>query len=242
MKRRGISLPEVLLAAALIAVVGGALFSGLGTLTRQSSRAGERLWQTQEALLLMETIHRELSGLVLNALPDPRRHEGNAFLISQPNRTSIQFVTLVHGPSGPERRLVYYEARSAPPGTKSALALRKQVWNFTHAGDWTQAITFPPGWPAGWVGQSVETEEGRWKRLGVEDMRWQALLPQSGEPELFIRVKLVLRDSEGGGLLPFTTLVGVPLPEPTAEVSDCPCLNLPCFDPKKPDCSCCQAM
>jgi len=241
MKRRAASLVEILVASGLVAVIAGALFAGFGTFTRQSSRASERLWQTQEALLLLDGLHRELSGMVMNPVADPRLHQGNSFLISQPNGTSIQFVTEIAGTRGPERRLIYYEARTAPPGSRGALALKKEAWIFRHHAPWTQVITFPPGWPSDWLGPAFPNEEARWRRLGIEDMRYEALLPQSGQPELFIRVKLTLRDAEGGGLLPFTTLVGIPLPPPATDVSACPCLNAPCFDPAHPDCGCCES-
>jgi hypothetical protein len=210
-RRRAITIVEVLIAAVLLVMIGGVLISAFGVLDRQSRTASDALWQTQEALELLDSIRTELGSMVLNPLPDPARHHGNAFIISQPNGTSIQFVTERRNGAGRERRLVYYEARTAPAGAPGALALRKMSWRFDQPQAWTDPIVFPPGWPAGWLGPLAEMEERRWKGLAVEDMRWQHIVPRSGR-ELFVRVKIVLR-TETGRLLPFTTLVGVPIPD-----------------------------
>ena len=239
MKRRAYSVLEVLIATVILGLVLGVAVSGFNMLNHRTRRAFDSLGRTQSALLLLETMRMELSSMVMNPVPAAKDHEGNSFIISKPNRTSIQFVTEKREPAGPARYLVYYEARSTPgPSPTSALTLRKMVWKFTRAGSWLNPIVFPPGWPADWLGPQVEVRD--YSDLGLEDMRWQYLVPKDGEGRVFLRIKLVLKADAGGRLLPFTSLVSIPTPQTPAEASECPCVNAPCFDPAAPSCDCCE--
>jgi hypothetical protein len=216
------------------------ILSMVSSMTRQSTRAFYTLSQTQDALLLIETIRLELASLVLNPFSDANDHEGNSFLISKPNGTSIQFVMEKVEKGKRNRYLVYYEAKNqtGPDATRD-LSLRKIVWKFTQDSVWYDKIAFPPGWPSGWIGPVVEVQDGKYKSLSIQDMRWQYLVPAENEGRVFFRLKLVLRAAEGVRLLPFTTLVGVQTPDLPTMVSNCPCLFAPCFN-VTPTCDCCS--
>ena len=239
--KRGFTMLEVAIGAAIMLVIVGVLGAGLSLMNRQSRRAFDALSQMQDALLLMETIRMELSAIVMNPQADQRNHRGNSFLISVPNGTSIQFVTERREGGSRQRYLVYYEAKTTPgPKPASALTLTKKVWKFTRQSGWTDMIQFPPGWPTEWIGPEVETNTARYQNLGVQDMRWHYLVPATDEGRVFFRIKLVLK-SEGGRMLPFSTLVTVPTPDHAQDASECPCLNAPCYDPKLANCDCCNA-
>ena len=69
-----------------------------------------------------------MSGACEPFVADPKDHEGNSFIISKPNGTSIQFVTERREAGARKRFLVYYEAKNfggAKP--KEGLSLRKTV-------------------------------------------------------------------------------------------------------------------
>jgi hypothetical protein len=239
MSRRGLSMLEVLIGSVILALLIGISMAGFNMLGRQSKHAFESLGQAQEAQLLLETIRLELSSMVMNPFADPKDHEGNSFIISRPNGTSIQFVTEKREGDRRQRYLVYYEARNegdaAPPG----LTLTKTVWKFTHDGTWGDKIRFPPGWPTDWIGPQVEKQKTKWQGLNIQDMRWQYLVPDENEGRVFFRMKMVLKAREGTRLMPITTLVAVSTPDLPASISDCPCLFDARFDPNAPDCNVC---
>lgn len=242
MTRRGLTFVEVLVGAVVMALLATIGLAGFHALGRQSGHATESLARVQEALLLLETIRLELASIVMNPFADPRDHEDNSFVISRPHGTSIQFVTERREGGDRRRHLVYYEAtdRHPPGGSARGLSLRKVVWRFDLEGTWNDRIRFPPGWPEPWIGPVVATEDRRWERLGIQDLRWQYLVPSEGEGRVYFRIKLVLRGPSSGRLEPYTTLVAVPTPDLPATVSDCPCMFAPCFQPSRPRCDCCN--
>ena len=235
--RRGLSILEVLIASVILSVLITMATVGFNMLGKQSSHAFESLSQTQDALLLLETIRLELASLVMNPFAEPKDHEGNSFLISQPYGTSIQFVTERREGGARKRFLVYYEAKNfdgAKP--KEGLRLRKTVWEFKKDGSWSESVK--TGWPAEWVGKKVEEQEARYKDLNVMDLRWIYLVPDENEGRVFFRVKLTMK-GQGNRMIPLTTLVGAHTPDLPATISDCPCLFAPGFDPVKRDCTFC---
>lgn len=235
MKRRGFTLLELAVGTALFAVVGGILMQGFRMMTMQSQRASDMLGQTQAALLLLETLRLELGSMVMNPIADADEHEGNSFVISAPNRTSIQFVTERRTAAGRERFLLSYEA------TRTAgrpLALRKRTWRFTWMGAWMDQTAADGEWPPEWVGPLVEDETRRYSALALEDLRWQCEVPGEQEGRVFVRVKLVLRAGPSR-LVPLSTLIALPTPDHTRDASECPCLMAPGFDPANPDCEFC---
>lgn len=239
--KSGFTVVEILIGSVILGLAVGMILSMFHGMTRQSAHAFHTLSQTQDALLLLETIRLELGSLVLNPFADARDHEGNSFLISRPNGTSIQFVTERQDGADRRRYLVYYEAKNLQKTSgKQGLALKKMVWKFQLDTPWYERVTFPPGWPSTWIGPLVETQEEKYKNLLIQDMRWQYLVPMENEGRTFFRLKLVLEAAEGTRLLPFTTLVGVQTPDLPTAVSDCPCLFDVCFDPAKPNCTCCS--
>lgn len=237
--RRGLSVVEVLIGTVILSLLVGFAMAGFNMLGKQSTHAFESLSQTQDALILLESIRLELASLVMNPFADAKDHEGNSFMISRPNGTSIQFVTEKREGGVRKRFLVYYEAKNdTGPKAKPGLLLKKKIWEFKKDGAWSDSVR--TGWPADWVGAEVESQEARWKNLNIQDMRWQYLVPDENEGKVFFRVKLTLQAREGNRLLPLTTLVAVATPDLAASVSDCPCLFAAGYDATKPDaCSFC---
>jgi len=237
----GLTVVEILIGLVILVLVISMIVSMVSTMTRQSTRAFHTLSQTQDALMLIETIRLELGSLVLNPFADARDHDGNAFLLSKPNGTSIQFVMERLEKTKRNRYLVYYEAKNRTgPDAGQGLSLRKIVWKFNQDSVWYDKIAYPPGWPSGWIGPVVETQEGKYKSLSIQDMRWQYLTPEENEGRVFFRLKLVLKAAEGMRLLPFTTLIGVQTPDLPTTVSNCPCLFDPCFSKMPRNCACCS--
>jgi hypothetical protein len=241
MKRAGFTLAECSISTSILAIVIVSILGVVRLLDRQSRSAFESLGQTQDALLLLESIRLELGSLVMNPTGDAQKHRGNSFVISTPHQSSIQLVTERRTGSERKRFLVYYEATRVAGGSSAspAFGLRRTVWAFNNLGAWNEQITFPPGWPASWIGPKVEQDDRRWRGLGIQEIRWDYLVPAENEGKVFFRVKLVLKSASSGRLMPFTTLVAVRTPDLPAAVSDCPCLFASCFDPNKPDCGCC---
>lgn len=241
MEKQGVTLLELLIAFGLFGLVSGAVFGSVDLLGRQSRQAFQAAAQTRAALMLIEQLRVELSSMVLNPFQDARYHEGNSFLISSPFGTSIQFVMEKRAGSKRERFLVYYEARDADPEVPGdGLVLRKRVWEFRPMSAWEDEIAFPAGWPVDWIGACVTDDTTSFRDLDLQDIRWEYLVPEENEGRVFFRTKLVLRSAQGASLLPFTTLVGVQTPDPPAQVSDCPCLLSPAYDPAAPDCGACM--
>lgn len=235
MMRRGFTLLEVSIGAALLAVVGGVLMQGFRMMTLQSERASGMLGQTQVALTLLETLRLELGSTVMNPVADADDHEGNSFAISSPNASSIQFVTDRQTAAGRQRLLVAYEARR---NAKGLLALRKRTWRFLHPDAWMDQPLAGGSFPDGWVGPLIEDEEKKFRDLSIEDLSWQAEVPSEAEARVFVRVKLVLRAGRER-LVPLSTLIALPTPDHTADASECPCLMAPGFNPASPDCEFC---
>ena len=237
--RRAFTMVEVLIGSLILLLLMGISIAGFNMLGKQSKHAFESLSQSQEAQLLLENVRLELTSMVMNPFADPKDHEGNSFVISKPNGTSIQFVTEKREGDLRKRYLVYYEAKNGGPKAPPGLSLSKTVWEFKHEGTWGNPIQFPPGWPADWIGKQVEHHEDKWKGLNIQDMRWQYLVPDENEGRVFFRMKLVLKAREGARLMPITTLVAVSTPDLPASISDCPCLFHPRFDPATRDCHVC---
>jgi prepilin-type N-terminal cleavage/methylation domain-containing protein len=236
--KRGLTLVEILLGAVILSVIMGFATAGFNLLTRQSRHAFASLSQMQDAELLLETIRLEASSIVLNPFADARLHHGNSFIISEPHGSSIQFVMERQTPAGPERSLVYYEAKPRP-GAASGMMLRKMVWKFKRLAPWLDPIQFPPGWPADWIGEPVEFQQDKFRSLNFEDIQWLYYVPSENEGRVFLRVKMTLHPHDGGALIPLSTLIALTTPDPPATVSDCPCLFHPGFDPVKRDCNFC---
>ena len=237
MNRRGFSLIEVAIATTVFAVVVFVAVQGVSLLGRQSKTAYETLAQAQDVELLMETIRQELTAMVMNPLPAGQHHEGNSFLRSEPNHTGIQFVATRQTPTGMKRCLVSYLASNVPGAPATApLKLRKDVFEFTNEGPWTDRIQASTGWPAAWIGARLESEESRFNKLNVMDIRWNFRDPPVGEGRVFFRVDLVVLGREGKRLLPFTTLVSVSTSGDPSSFAACPCLFQPCFNPADPNC------
>lgn len=238
--KRGISVVEVMIGTVILALLVGMSMAGFNMLGKQSSHAFESLTQTQDALLLLETIRLELGSLVMNPFNEAKDHEGNSFLISKPYGTSIQFVTERREAGQRKRYLVYYEAKNDqdPKSDKprEGLTLRKKVWEFKKDGQWNESVA--TGWPQDWVGKQVEDVQTKWKTLNLLDMRWMYLVPDENEGKVFFRVKLTMQ-GVGKRLVPLSTLVGVATPDLPATISDCPCLFAPGFDAAKRDCTFC---
>jgi len=233
---RGISVLELLIAAAILSLVIGVVINVVHTMTRQSSYAFNALSQIQDAMLLLETVRLELSSMVLNPFNDGSLHEGNSFLISKPLGNSIQFVTERREGAERQRYLVWYDASksSTTPGCK---LLRKVVYRFNLKGSWeTRLSSTGPPWPEGSVGTVVETQE--FASLPVNWIRWQYLVPEESEGKVFFRLKFILQAIEGKRLAPFTTLVGVHTPDIPTTISGCPCMFRSCFTEK--GCYCCS--
>lgn len=238
MTRRGTTILELVVGFALLTVLIAIAVGCSNLLNRQSRRAFDSLGQAQEVTLLLENIRLELASMVMNPTEDARAHENNSFVISQPNRTSIQFVT--ERREGGERRrfLVYYEAKDAVAG--GGLTLTKTVWEFRNMGSWNNPIEFPAGWPPEWIGPVAEHHVTRFAALRLSDIQWTYLAPDEKEGRVFFRIKLAVI-SAGGRLVPFTTLVAVPTPDLPTAVSDCPCMFAACYDPATKNCDCCTA-
>lgn len=158
--------------------------------------------------------------------------------------------TVIPGGRGPQLLQVNPQRRGSDPDKPrkpvqkrtdvSRMRLRKTVWKFEHAAPWYNLIKFPPGWKDDWIGKVVEHVDAKYADLGLEDIRWQYLVPQDAEGRAFLRVKLVLRARDTAAMLPFSTVVTLPSPDLPTTVSDCPCLFAPCFDPNRPNCHCCS--
>jgi hypothetical protein len=250
MRRRAVSLPELSIAVGLLVIIIGVAISGLKLMGVEARNATETLNQTQSALLLMERIRLELSSIVLNRRQISALHQNNSFWISQPNGSSIQFVTESVKDGNRERSLVYYQAKN-PEDTKPGIGLEltKTVYRWNHMGEWQDQI-LPGQWPAGFIGPVIEQtkisrylkDQDAWlSSLGkIEDIQWIFQCPPGGESEgrVFFRVKLVLRAAGGSRLLLFTTLVGVSTPDIAAGLSSCPSLFANCFDPARPGQTC----
>lgn len=237
---QGVTVLELVLALGLFGLVAGAVFGSVDLMGRQSRQAFHATAQTRAALMLLEQLRVELSSMVLNPFQDARYHEGNSFIISRPYGTSIQFV--MEKRNGPERErfLVYYEARDMDPEDPgNGLVLRKRVWEFHPRTPWVEAIDPRTSWPADWIGACVTDDTSSFQDLDLQDIRWQYLVPEENEGRVFFRVKLVLRSAQGRTFLPFSTLVGLQTPDPPSQVSDCPCLLSPMYDPADPDCGAC---
>jgi len=237
---RGFTLLEALISMAVLIVVITVLTEGVRLMSCQLKRATGGLGQIQQATLLLERIRTELSSAVMNPLIGSHDHQGNSFLISEPNGTSIQFVTERQEGSIRQRYLISYEARSREGNPRGpALALRRKEWRFLRSGPWTERFTLSSGWPTAWIGPLVDNKESQYQSLALEDLRWLFLVPDSDEARVFFRVKLVVRSDEEGRLLPLSTLISVPTPDRPEVASRCPCLMAPCFHPEIPDCDCC---
>lgn len=216
--RRGLTLVEVLVGTGMLVTLTAVLVAGSSALGRQSKAAFSAASQVQDALLLLETMRADMAGIVMNPLPDAEAHEGNSILVSQPNRTSIQFVTDRMEGDRTARSLVYYEATEAGAGRGPArLSLRRTVWRFERTEPWTRPIAFPPGWPADWIGPVAAHDEARFRDLDLVQLRWDYLIPSEQEGRAFLRVKMVVR--AGSRLLPFSTLVPLRLPEAGTAIS-----------------------
>lgn len=126
--------------------------------------------------------------------------------------------------------------RSSPD---ARLRLKKTVWKFKHLAPWYDHIKFPPGWKESWIGPVVEKVDDAYADLGLEDIRWQYMVPADPEGRAFLRVKLVLRAPGSSTLLPFTTMVALPSPDLPTRVTACPCLFAPCYATTQ-DCTCCS--
>jgi hypothetical protein len=254
MRRRALTILELLIAFSLFFVIFGVAVSALRVLGRQAGSATETLNQTQAALLLLERIRLEISSIVLNPVALPILHQDHSFVITRPNGTSIDFVTELRKKDGSrERRLIRYQAATKKKDKpEEGLALSKTVWQFNYPGEWHDEIKFPPGWKT-FAGPKIESEcvsAEQFRSLGtIVDMQWifcyphleqgGKILPLEPEGRVFFRVKLALRASGSTRILPFTTLVGVSEPDLSQGYSTCPCLFQPCFNPAKPDCGCC---
>ena len=240
--RRAFTIVELMVSAAIMSTLMGVIFTGVHMLTKQSKSAYDELGQTQEALHLIENIRLELASLVLNPFASAADHQGNSFLISKPNGTSIQFVTEKREGDKRQRYLVSYEATTAAAG---GLNLKKTVWQFNQVSSWLENLD-ASGWPSSWIGAVVEKEEARYRGLGIQDLRWQYLPPEENEGRVFFRIKLVLKALDSDRMMPFGSLIAVSTPELPASISDCPCLFASCFIPwnsggkqKLGNCSCC---
>jgi len=238
--RRGVTLIEMLVGASILVTMLFVLYGGLHTMERQAHCSSNSLAQVQEGLLLMEAIRIELASLVLNPFSNAADHEGNSFVISKPNGTSIQFVMERLRDGERQRFLVCYESVTPPKGTPGLL-LHKRVYVFRQNTPWQDPVDLTTGWRQDWIGPLVEDESSRFRNLAIQDLRWRCLVPQENEGKVYFRVKLVLRTLDPGRMLPFSTLVSVATPDLPTRVSDCPCLFAPCFDPTRPDCHCCSA-
>lgn len=223
---------EVLVGAVLGLMFLGVLHGGQRLLDRQSRQASDGVDQTHAALLLLETIRMDLEALVLNPVSHPDDHAGQSFLLSHPDGTSIQFVSERRLDGKPRRHLVHYAVTSAEEG----LRLSRRAWAFQREEAWDERIE-GSGFPAGWIGAPEESQESEWKDLGIQDLRWFFLAPEEDSGQVYFRVKLVVRSPRGRSL-PFTMLVAVPSPAPAGQISACPSVNAPCFDPAEPDCFC----
>lgn len=127
-----------------------------------------------------------------------------------------------------------------PSRPNEGLRLVKTVWEFLLSVPWQQRISFPSGWPADWIGQIVEERDFSRQGFRPTLVRWEYLVPGEGEGRVFLRLKLLLRNSGAGPARPFTTLIALPTPEvPAVVADDCPCLFAPCFEPREPRCHCC---
>ena len=236
--KRGFTILEVLIAAVVFALALGAVIYGYDAISRQSVHASAALDQMQEALLLIENLRMELSSLVMNPLNTDADHLGNSFYISKPYGSSIQFVTERTEGTTRNRYLVYYEARNAKPEDPvGRVVLKKQVWKFLNMQPWTQKITFPAGWPKEWIGPLVEEQEVRFRKLDLFDIRWQYQVPDENEGRVFLRMKLILKSGKER-LLPMTTLVSIPTPDPPTRISGCPGFFAACFELAKRNCFC----
>jgi len=235
MRAHGFSIVEVLIGAVILATLIGILMSGTTMLGRQSNRAFDALSQIQDVQLLMETVRLELASIVMNPFGKARHHENNSFVISQPNRTSIQFVTERQEGADTRRYLVYYQCQDRPgikPGT--GLQLTKKTWKFLREDNWNEHVKFPPGWPATWLGPQVESDD-RYAHLNIQHLSWTYLVPEDKEGRVFFRIKLVV--ASGARLLPFSTLVAVRTPDVLKNLSFCRSLFAPCFE-KTRNCFC----
>lgn len=239
MRHHGVSLVELVVVAAILAVLMGGVYMATTQLNRQSSHASVGLTQVQEALLFLESVRMELSSIVMNPMADGSDHRGNSFTISEPNGSSIQFVTERFEGGFRKRHLIYYQARPKN-GRDSAngILMTKKVWSFDQLTAWEQEITYPPGWPAAWIGPLEESAPDRWRDLGLLDVRWQYLVPEEPEGRVFFRVKLVLGVPGKGRTVPLSTLIAVQTPDLPRDITACPSYFSGCFDPARPDCYC----
>jgi len=237
--RRGTTLVEVVMTASLLVTLSGALLGGLLVLGRQTRHAVAALDQLDEVNRLQERIRRDLGDLVVNPFAFPQLHANNSFVISTPSFTSIQLVTQRPGPAHAERQLVSWNAVPAPGG-EHLLHLTRTAWQFRQPGVWSSPVRFPPGWPQAWVGDPIGPVEDRWSRLRLRDIRWEYLPPSRPEGRTFFRVRLVVLPEGAGAPDVFTLMMGLYTPDPASKVAGCPCAFARCFDPRFPDCDCCN--
>ena len=243
MKRSAFSLVEVMIALAILTILLTLAVRGLGYLGKSSKVAFDELSQTQDVLLFLEDVRMELEAMVMNPLPPDQLHEGNSYIRSQPNHTSIQFVTERQDATGRQRYLVYYEA-ARPAGTApdGPLTLKKSTWKFTGPpgrGTWIEHFpTFPPDW----IGPLVKTEEQKFKELNVLDLRFTDHWSFMPEGWIYFRVNFIVGTPNGERQMPYTTLVGVPTPAHPWDLAGCPCLFAPDYNPADPkSCEKCMA-
>jgi len=240
-RRRATTLVEFMVGIVILATLIGVIFSLSNMMSRQSRYTYGNLSQTQDAFFLLENMRLELQSMVMNPFEDARDHEGNSFVISEPTGSSIQFVTEKREGNERKRFLVYYEAkRRSSSAREEGLSFRKIVWRWKQESPWYTKVSFPSNpWPAEWVGPIVETDEGRFRGLRLQEIRWRFVAPLENEGRVFFRVKMVLKAIEGNRFLPFSTLVGVATPDLPTRIAACPCLFSSCFTFERPSCSCC---
>ena len=230
---RGFTVLETLIGGAVLASLAAVAIQGLGGMSRQSDRAGAILHQTQEALTLLETLRLELSSMVMNPLPEPANHRGNSLEITDDGRR-LQFVAEHRQRGRVERFLVAWGAEG-PDGLRT---LARHANAFLFRANWYTPAGRGGSWPQAWVGPTIPEMSKRFDAVPLADVRFDYLVPRELESRVYLRVKLVVR-AAGGRLVPMSTLVSLPTPDPRDDVSECPCLFSPGFDPAHPDCEAC---
>jgi hypothetical protein len=79
----------------------------------------------------------------------------------------------------------------------------------------------------------------RYRSLRLRDIRGEYLPPAQAEGRTFFRVRMVVAP-DVGPVLAFTQVFGLYTPDRAVSVTACPCAFSPCFDPRAPDCGCCN--